>query len=182
MFSDTVVFSAQRSDDGVVALVHNVAYLAAALFLRGVFCRGAIAKGQLHHRGATIFGPALIEAYRLEGQLAIYPRVIVPLDIAEQFLNAKNQRISRPFHKEIVDFFRHDFDNQYHVDILSPWMSKPPRRGLVSNTVVRPIKRHVLNQIDASEDIETQRKQAKLFWLYDYLEYVEKLHGPVKLG
>jgi hypothetical protein len=182
MFSDTVVFSAELTDEGIVALIHNVAYLTATLFLKGIFCRGAITNGQLYHRGATIFGPALIDAYRLESLLAIYPRIIVSYELAERFLGIKNGRLPGDLHRGMGDYFRHDFDNQYHVDVLSPWMSRPPRSGLVSNTVVRVVETHLLKQIDASDSVESQRKRAKLFWLSGYLQYVKKVHGPILFG
>ena len=85
-------------------------------------------------------------------------------------------------HRGINDYFRHDFDNQYHVDVLSPWISRPPKAGLISNTVVRVIQKHVLKQIDAGESLENQRKQAKLFWLSEYLRYVNEIHGPIHFG
>lgn len=182
MFSDTVVFSAELTDEGIVALIHNVAYLTAALFLKGIFCRGAITKGQLYHREATIFGPALINAHRQESRLAIYPRIIIPYELALRFLDIKNAGHHRDLHRGIGDYFRHDFDNQYHVDIFSPWMSKPPRSGLVSNTVVRVVQHHLLQRIDVSDNVEVQRVQSKLFWLSEYLEYVDKIHGPIRFG
>lgn len=184
MFSDSVVFSAPLSDDGVVALVHNAAYLAAALFHKGVFCRGAITTGKLYHKRATIFGPALIEAYNMESQLALYPRIITPFAIAEKFLHIKNEDTHRDLHRGMACYFRQDSDNQFHVDVLSPWMSRPPRQGLVSSTVVRPIEKLVLQQlIDGDSDsVAAQRARAKLFWLGDYLRYVSEVHGPMMFG
>lgn len=182
MFSDTIIFSAELTDEGIVALIHNVAYLTAALLLKGIFCRGAITKGQLYHRGATIFGPALIDAYRLESQLAIYPRILVSYELADRFLEIKNGGRHHDLHRGMGDYFRRDFDNQYHVDVLSPWMSRPPKPGLVSHTVARVVERHLLKQIGAGDSIEMQRKQGKLFWLSEYLQYVKKLHGPVMFG
>jgi hypothetical protein len=76
-------------------------------------------------------------------------------------------------HRGMGAYFREDFDNQFHVDVLSPWMSRPPRAGAISNTVVRVVERHLLRQIEASDDIETLRRHAKLSWLSDYLKYFE---------
>jgi hypothetical protein len=150
MFSDSVVFSTELTDEGIEALVHNVAYLTAELFHNGILCRGAIAKGDLYHQGMTIFGPALIDAYRLESQLAIYPRILIPYEIGERFLEIKNNKQNRHFQSGMANFFRHDFDNQFHVDVLSPWMSKPPKPGSVSNTVCRVLRTRFMDKIDAS--------------------------------
>ena len=35
--------------------------------------------GKLHHDANRIFGPALIEAYHLEKDVAKYPRIILPI-------------------------------------------------------------------------------------------------------
>jgi len=184
MFSDSVVFSAELTDDGILALVHNTAYLAAALFQKGIFCRGAITTGNLYHKKATIFGPAMIAAYKLESQLALYPRIIVPYQLAQRFLQIKNHNTHRDLHRGLACYFRHDFDNQYHVDVLSPWMSKPPRPGLVSNTVVRVVQGHLLRQLGGGDhdSVEAQRTDAKLFWLGDYLTYVSEVHGSTMVG
>ena len=50
----------------------------------GYAVRGGIAKGDLVHRGSIIYGPALNVAYRIEKEIAIYPRVIVDKELAQQ--------------------------------------------------------------------------------------------------
>jgi hypothetical protein len=183
MFSDTIVLSAELTDEGIETLIHNVAFLTSELFTKGVFCRGAITSGQLYHRGATIFGPALIDAWELERQLAIFPRILVSSRLATRFLGIKNGRkANRDMHLEMAAYFRLDFDMHYHLDIFSPWMSTPSRPGLISDTVVRVVERHILRHIDPSDRIDIQRKQTKIFWLSKYLDYVEKVHGPTQVG
>ena len=39
--------------------------------------RGGVTIGKLHHSGGVVFGEAMVDAYRLESRVAIYPRVVV---------------------------------------------------------------------------------------------------------
>lgn len=57
----------------------------------GVFLRGAITKGNLFSDNSKVFGPALNQAYILESQSAVYPRIIFTTKLLneykEHFLN-----------------------------------------------------------------------------------------------
>lgn len=49
----------------------------AELLCLGHLSRGAVVVGELYHRDNIVFGPALIEAVRLEESEAFYPRIII---------------------------------------------------------------------------------------------------------
>jgi hypothetical protein len=73
----------------------------------GYFCsrcagliRGGICKGELYHDGSVIFGPAFIEAYRLESTVANFPRVVLGADAYSDALQYGNDD----------DRWKHDFD------------------------------------------------------------------------
>lgn len=42
-----------------------------------VFLRGSITHGKIQHNKTEIFGPALVAAYKLETEIAVFPRIIV---------------------------------------------------------------------------------------------------------
>ena len=48
-------------------------------------------KGPLYHDDHIVFGDALVQAYRLESQIARYPRVIVPSEIGTRYLGEHNK-------------------------------------------------------------------------------------------
>jgi hypothetical protein len=43
----------------------------------GMLVRGGVTIGKLYHSGGVVFGEALVDAYRLESRVAIYPRIAV---------------------------------------------------------------------------------------------------------
>lgn len=42
-----------------------------------IFLRGSITHGKIQHSTTEIFGPALVAAYKLETEIAVFPRIIV---------------------------------------------------------------------------------------------------------
>jgi hypothetical protein len=76
-FSDCVVISENASPIGLFSLLASVTLLTLELLGNGVFTRGGIAKGKLHHSDKVVFGPAMLEAYRLESSIARYPRILI---------------------------------------------------------------------------------------------------------
>lgn len=83
-FSDSVVLSAELSSNGISAVLRNAARLGAALLWRGIPCRGGVAEGLLIHDEEILVGPAMIAAYELERDAAVYPRIIVAESLCGQ--------------------------------------------------------------------------------------------------
>jgi hypothetical protein len=175
-FSDSIILSAPNDGNGMVHTVHFASLLASELFLQGVWCRGAITSGKMHHRGNAAFGPALIDAVEMERSLAVYPRVLVTDTVAEHFVEAKNAGKSRWLHAGMAAFFRRDFDHLLHLDIFSHKMFVPARTGTITDAI-KGVRRFVVGGIDASERLDVMKIQAKLFWIGTYLDYVEEVHG-----
>jgi hypothetical protein len=82
-FSDNLVFGfpVDRSSEGASAAIRLalrcVQGYQLQMALNGFFVRGAIDLGDICLTDEIIFGPALIECYRLESKASIVPRVIV---------------------------------------------------------------------------------------------------------
>lgn len=67
-----------RSDAwACVAVLESIFWLQRYLLARGVLTRGGITVGRLLHTSNAVFGPGLVDAYRLESQIAIFPRVVI---------------------------------------------------------------------------------------------------------
>ena len=86
MFSDTLVMASPVDlfgDDevAIAGLLLQASWLQLSLAERGFFARGSITLGDFYIRDELVFGPALVEAYHLERDSAIHPRVILSKDV-----------------------------------------------------------------------------------------------------
>ncbi|WP_428122471.1 hypothetical protein [Bradyrhizobium sp.] len=82
-FSDSIVMSANASTNGLLYVLYAARQLALNLLGNGILTRGAIAKGKLHHVGSVMFGPAFLDAHRIEHEIAKYPRIILSEKVFE---------------------------------------------------------------------------------------------------
>lgn len=76
-FSDCIVASAEDSYAGKQRIESLISNLYEATYIHGVFLRGGVTIGDIHHKTNMVFGPALNDAYNLESKEAIYPRIIL---------------------------------------------------------------------------------------------------------
>lgn len=83
-FSDHVVISYPTKfakgvplDVLLSSLSRDIAHFAMLALCRGLLIRDGITIGKLYHNNSIVFGEALIDAFELESQNAIYPRIIV---------------------------------------------------------------------------------------------------------
>lgn len=85
-FSDNMAVSIKiETGDELLKIIEFASYLIWQLMSKGVLSRGAVAVGDLHHRNGIIYGPALLNAYYLESQVATFPRVILEKDVIKKF-------------------------------------------------------------------------------------------------
>jgi hypothetical protein len=88
IFSDTLVMAAPTElfggdDAAVTGLLLQVSSLQLSLAERGFFARGSITLGEFYLRDELVFGETLVEAYELENNFAIHPRVILSPEVLE---------------------------------------------------------------------------------------------------
>lgn len=79
--SDAIAISSAMNSNGLQHIVHALWWLSSSLLKQGYFVRGALVKGLLCQDSSVVFGPALLDAYNLESQVANYPRIIVKRDV-----------------------------------------------------------------------------------------------------
>lgn len=82
-FSDNIAVSIPYSSEFLGSMVNAMARVQLGLALAGFLVRGAISIGDLVHTQSAVFGPALVRAYELESQRAVYPRVLLDPDCEE---------------------------------------------------------------------------------------------------
>lgn len=78
-FSDCIVFSfpSHQKDSLFYSLLPLIWLQAELVWNHNIFLRGAITIGEIYHTDKMVFGPAMVEAYKLESEFAKYPRIIL---------------------------------------------------------------------------------------------------------
>lgn len=89
MSDSIIIFTEAKYYNSLPGLIITCAYYQAYMLAlpEPVLLRGGIAKGNLYYDGNIIFGPGFIDAYLLENNNAIVPRVIFPQILFSQFNN-----------------------------------------------------------------------------------------------
>jgi hypothetical protein len=158
-FSDTIVISvplgsfepAEQLDLSWPFLYLALSELHYHLLSQDLMLRGAIAQGSLYHRGEIVFGPALVEAYRRERDLAVYPRIVVPDDVAQS----------------IEALCEQDQDGVWFLNVLGcNWPSSE-----VLTNVGSAIDRMSIRERDGRARAKVL---AKLTWLHSYYQRIVK--------
>ena len=165
-FSDCIVLSEIATDGGLEHLLQVVTDLSLDLLANNILTRGGVAKGKLHHSDRIVFGPALVEAYRLETSIAEYPRIVVDRAIHLDFKRIKQTGrvswIDARHHGQL----RHGDDGPVFVDIFASLRdlsgSPPERLTVIGATCREAIQRHL------NEAIYDPRIYRKLQWLAGY--------------
>lgn len=118
IFSDTIVITfASENVNHWMDFFNNINQLQVKLINLGVLCRGALTYGEVIHNENIIFGPAIVDAYELEGKYAKYPRIIVS-DCIIQFLKKKfNCRIVQSYGESDANY---SWEKEDEEDRLNP--------------------------------------------------------------
>jgi hypothetical protein len=108
-FSDSVVLSVPYSEELFSQFISIIAKYQYDLFCEGILCRGGIAYGKHFLHEGFVFSNGLIDAYRIESDVAKYPRIVVSDDLIN--LIYKNGEIDKsvPLIKENDGLFFVDF-------------------------------------------------------------------------
>lgn len=88
------------------------------LALEGLFTRGAITLGDLYVDENSVIGPAVIDAYKLETQSAVVPRIILSKEISEIVCNEYLNYYAEPEHSPQNRNFVKDSDGQLFINYL----------------------------------------------------------------
>lgn len=119
-FSDSIVISFPvEKESGLFHALSQILWLQLNFANRGILCRGGIASGRLMHDAEILFGPAMIDAYKLESKAANYPRVILDQTIIDQGI-AAHARHHHPMeeHESIMGILSKDSDGMFYVDYI----------------------------------------------------------------
>lgn len=188
-FSDNMAVSVKfERGYELLELIHFSSYLAWLLLYKGVLSRGGIAVGQLFHKGGIIYGPALIAAYQLESQAAIFPRIILEADAIQKSLEIGGNPAG--CQDSIRAQLRTDFDGWEHIHLMGhaamipfdPMLPPEIRnvQGPISHQALIEAKVAAAREAMANNPHTDVRSASKHEWMRRYVDHYENAfnHGP----
>jgi hypothetical protein len=173
-FSDTIVLSDKVAESGLKWLLYSVQELTLDLLAQGILTRGGITKGLMYHSEGVAFGPAFLNAYYLESNIANYPRVVVDRSVHNDY-RARNKQTWET--GEFAPRLMHADDGPVYLDIF--WKFKKP--GAASQVMVTGQSCRACIQNLLNESIYNPRHFEKLRWLAIYWNSVRLGQPPIDL-
>jgi hypothetical protein len=133
-FSDSIIFALPYSPDKFVGVVNHVAALQQKLLQDCILSRGGLSYGKHFSNDEFIFSEALIRAYKIERDRAIYPRVVVDDDLLD-LLGPSIDNLQLALIREadgacFVDYLRNMLPNDARkavLDVTIDWAKMPIR-------------------------------------------------------
>jgi hypothetical protein len=120
-FSDTVVISAPVGEAELLHMLQIVDEFGFGLLRRNMLFRGAVVRGQILHRPDLIFGPALIDAYKLESETSFHPRIMFDASVYGAMLTA-----SMPISDQLRRYLTVDAYDVPYLNIFARWQTESP--------------------------------------------------------
>jgi hypothetical protein len=162
--SDSIVISIKltATKGAFDKLLSYIYALATILFREEILLRGALAVGGLYHKNNIVFGPALVCAYELERDCAVFPRIIISNDTFSQCLHTCRSDIGR---ETIKSHFREDSDGFLFYDYMRTYL-----RIKYGNTLDNPQK--LYNDILSIKEFleKSQHNSYKIEQKYNWLK------------
>lgn len=159
ILSDSIVIYIESDiEDSFVALMH-VCYLLQqhlASLEYPIFLRGGITKGPLCFDDTIVFGNALTQAYLLENNIAVYPRIIFTGNILDE--GRKNAKYLFPEIDGLGVMYKKDKDELFYIDYFG--------RGIHDVDNYKQYYDNILSFCETVLDSETnQRIRDKYIWI-----------------
>jgi hypothetical protein len=171
-FSDNVVFSKPYAEGDVEWLLQSLAVTQLGLAVQGLWMRGGVTIGDIHHDDHIVFGPALNRAYELESKIADMPRIMidanVPVPSGTDFIESGEATFLDPFKPKFWDRVQGSHPPQQDVidkfNALSG-ITVPATPVIVSGgTALGSVAHRLSLELMDTGDPKTW---AKLSWLFD---------------
>jgi hypothetical protein len=117
---------------GLEAVIGNIAYIWSTFISEGYTIRGAIDYGDIYWDTNELIGPAFINAYRLESEVAKNSRVIVSSDLNRELKNLF-VNFESVLTEHLIKRFRKDVDGYIIIDPSLLYDTEEQRAQLVED-------------------------------------------------
>jgi hypothetical protein len=141
--------------------------------------RGGIAYGPLHHHGGVVFGSALIEANKLESQIAKFPRIIISASAVEKLLGPQYLLCQDDDGFTSLDYVQAAYDSE-----MSEMVADEPfaARALATRNWIAEISALCNNQINLLEKTQNLRGLQNWRWFLRRFESRFVQHIECRFG
>lgn len=168
-FTDNIALGFPIQDDGEMEsgmVFDRVARFQLQMVLEGFFIRGGIAVGEAYIDDLAVYGPALLEAYAGESELARDPRIVLT-ESAKTLVAEHLAYYGNAYHAPQTGMLKRDRDGQWFIDYLRAAIIDdsfdPP---LVEDQIVRSHRDVVTEQL--SRFRQSPRIWSKYEWVALY--------------
>lgn len=204
LFSDSIIISYELSDSGlfldwyrqIFQVFNDICRLQFEFAMKGIFLRGGLTFGKVHHKGNICFGPALINSVELEKTYAKYPCVAVDKSIVEKILSDMNSNLEddyspwyKPPHK--LKEFAHELFLNYltRTDSFNRTCDEQPvfmldwllSRFFQSSSNISRIRSAILPELKKAYDEPVAEKYRWLVRYFNQTIYFEEGHSDMKI-
>ena len=181
-FSDHIVISISEHDEKhndkmplwlrISELIRQYTSFCIFILEHGYLVRGALTYGELHHEGNFIYGQALVDAHKIESEIAAYPRIII--DYSMQDLIKK----TNPNNVDSMYPTKQDFDGLYYIDWLGNRMAflGPDQNDLLNQTI--KIKDIIEQNLKKAHDKKECKTFKYWFWMAQYFNATPRKRFP----
>lgn len=98
-------------------LMHLV-HAQSELILHGIVVRGGVTVGGIVKSQRQLFGPAVVRAYELESQIAVYPRIVVGKEALDELKEQADPETNGRRGEDVRSLLHEGDDGQFYVDYL----------------------------------------------------------------
>lgn len=130
-FTDNIIIGLPIFDDGesqLGGIFLNFAQYQLALTLDGFFIRGGVAIGDFYGDDDFTYGPAIIEAHKLE-KVAIYPRIILGDEVVELVKQHINYYAEPEYSPQNFELLKDNTDGKWFINYLDAVMENVSENG-----------------------------------------------------
>lgn len=167
-FSDNYFIASEVVNNDVSKALNNVANVVGNLACKAMteydcLIRGSIVRGNMHIDEKSILGDALIRAYKLESEIAVYPRILVDKSIISSFsMNCSK----RPLNENVFQ----DFDMKICLNVLKYSYEK------LEDMLKLSLAGYMYRLYRSLETIKDEKVIMKINWIINYVNsyYLEK--------
>ncbi len=149
-FTDNIALGFPIQDDGEMEsgmVFERVARFQLQMVLRGFFVRGGVAVGEAYIDDLAVYGPALLEAYNGESELARDPRIVLT-ESAKALVVEHLAYYGNAGHAPQNSVLKRDRDGQWFIDYLrSVFIDESYDPPLVEEEAVRTHRDVVTEQL-----------------------------------